>query len=215
MRFARGARRWTAVAALLVVPAVVLLGATGLAALALPVLVALFFRDPERTPEGDGVLAPADGRITVLGRDDDRDGRVRLGIFMNLTDVHVNRAPVAGHVASREHRSGGHRPAFTKDSERNERVVWRFAALGGDGADGVAGSDDDSFEVVQIAGTVARRITPYVEEGATVDRGGRIGVIAFGSRVDVVFPPGYGVEDLVVERGDRVRAGETVVAPEP
>ncbi|MDZ7687305.1 MAG: phosphatidylserine decarboxylase [Halobacteriales archaeon] len=118
---------------------------------------------------------------------------------MNLHDVHVNRAPVSGEVIASEHHEGGHLPAFTKDSERNERVVTRI--------DG-----DEEFVVVQIAGAFARRITSYVEEGDAVERGERIGVIAFGSRVDVLFPPSYAPDDIAVEKGDRVRAGETVLA---
>ena len=94
---------------------------------------------------------------------------------------------------------GAHRPAFSKDSDRNERVRLEF----GDHA------------VVLIAGAFARRITPYVEAGDTVERGERVGHIAFGSRADVVLPAGTDPAELRVERGDRVRAGETVLAPAP
>jgi phosphatidylserine decarboxylase len=164
------------------------------AALSVPLGITVFFRDPDRKPDGEGVLSPADGKVTVLREE---EGRLRLGIFMNLYDVHVNRAPVGGEVVGSEHREGGHRPAFSKKSERNERVVTQI----------------DGYVVVQIAGAFARRITSYVGEGDTVERGDRIGVIAFGSRVDVVFPESYEREDIVVKKGDRVRAGETVLAP--
>jgi len=203
VNLARGAGRWIGVAS--VVPLVVGVYAVSVgfapstvlafaAALGVPLGVTVFFRDPDRKPEGDGVVSPADGKVTVLREEDEQ---VRLGIFMNLYDVHVNRAPVGGEVVGSEHHEGGHRPAFSKDSERNERVVTQI----------------DEYVVVQIAGAFARRITSYVGEGDTVERGERMGVIAFGSRVDVMFPEHYDHDDLVVEKGDRVRAGETVLAP--
>ncbi len=91
-------------------------------------------------------------------------------------NVHVNRAPVAGTVASVEHVPGGYVPAFDKESEFNERVVWRFDSELGD------------IEMVQIAGAVARRIVPYVPQGCKVEQGERIGLIRFGSRVDIYLP---------------------------
>jgi phosphatidylserine decarboxylase len=201
---ARGGGRWIGAAVLVPLGVAVLhsLEAAAVSAL-LPVLVTAFLRDPDREPEGDGIISPADGKVTVLREE---DGRVRLGVFMNLHDVHVNRAPVGGEVVESTHHDGGHRPAFSKESERNERVVTR---IGGDGND--AG---DGFVVTQIAGAFARRITPYVGEGDTVERNERIGFIAFGSRVDVVFPPSYTPGDIAVEKGKRVRAGETVLAPD-
>ena len=203
MKLARGAGRWIVVAS--VVPFVVALYAASVgftapsvagfvASLAAPVFVTAFFRDPDREPDGEGILSPADGKVTVLREE---DGRLRLGVFMNLHDVHVNRAPIGGEVVESEHQDGAHRPAFSKESERNERVKTRI----------------DDFVVVRIAGAFARRITSYVDEGDTVERNERIGVIAFGSRVDVVFPPSYTRDDLAVGKGDRVRAGETVLAP--
>jgi len=171
-------------------------------ALVIPLGVAAFFRDPDREPDGDGVVSPADGRVTVLRTEGNDEGneRVRLGVFMNVHDVHVNRFPIGGEVVSVERHQGDYKPAFSKDSERNERVVTTVE------------TDGDAFEVVQIAGAVARRITTYLNEGEGAERGERLGHIAFGSRADIVFPPDYGVDDLVVEEGDRVRAGETVVA---
>ncbi len=211
MKLARGARRWIAAAAVVPLVAAVYAASVGfttpstaafIVALGVPVFVTAFFRDPDREPDGDGVVSPADGKVTVLREE---EGRLRLGVFMNLHNVHVNRAPVGGEVFELTHHEGGHRPAFSKESESNERVVTRITESG---ADGEAG-----FVVVQIAGAFARRITPYVDEGDTVERGERIGVIAFGSRVDVVFPESYERNDIAVETGDRVRAGETVLAP--
>jgi len=203
VNLAPGARRWIGVASVVPLVAAVYTVSVGFvpssvltfaAALGVPLGVTVFFRDPDRQPDGEGVVSPADGKVTVLREE---DGRVRLGVFMNLYDVHVNRAPVGGEVVASEHHDGGHLPAFSKDSERNERVVTRI----------------DEHTVVQIAGAFARRITTYVGEGDTVERGERIGVIAFGSRVDVVFPESYEREDIAIEKGDRVRAGETVLAP--
>jgi phosphatidylserine decarboxylase len=165
-----------------------------------------FFRDPPRQPPSSGILAPADGRISVLRRE---GGRLRLGMFMNVTDVHVNRAPVDGVISTVEHTPGSHLPAFTKESDRNERasiVVEHSPGLG---------YPPTEFEVILIAGAVARRITPYVERGDSLQRGQRIAHIAFGSRADIVLPTDFDVSDILVSRGDRVRAGETVLATEP
>lgn len=211
--FARGSERWIAGAS--VVP--VLVGGLTLAlssghavaatasALLVPISVAFFFRDPDREPEGDGVVSPADGRVTVLRTEENDDGgeRVRLGVFMNVHDVHVNRLPVGGTVESVQRHEGGYKPAFSKDSERNERVLTTVDT-------GV-----EEFEVVQIAGAFARRITTYLHGSEGAERAERLGLIAFGSRADIVFPPEYGLNDLEVGKGDKLRAGETVVAPCP
>ncbi|PSP83032.1 phosphatidylserine decarboxylase [Halobacteriales archaeon QS_1_68_17] len=164
--------------------------------------VVLFHRDPDRDPPGSGVLAPADGRVTVVRRERDEngeDGRLRVGIFMGVSNVHVNRAPMGGRVREVTHSSGGHWPAFTKESDRNERVTV----------------DCGEFSVVLIAGAFARRIHPYVAAGARLARGQRIGHISFGSRADVVLPASVSHDDLAVAEGDRVRAGETEIATLP
>lgn len=155
--------------------------------------VLAFHRDPERQPAGAGVLAPADGTVSVIREE---GNRLRVGVYMSPTDVHVNRAPVAGAVSAVEHVPGGHWPAFSKDSDRNERV---HIELG-------------DYRVTLIAGAVARRIHPYIDSGAEIDRGDRIGHITFGSRADVLFPEAYDRGDLRVAVGETVRAGETVLA---
>jgi phosphatidylserine decarboxylase len=180
------------VAALLALPAPPV--ALALAGLGWAVL--LFYRDPERQTPPAGVVAPADGTVSVVREEGDR---VRVGIYMSVLNVHVNRAPVAGTVRRVDHREGGHLPAFSKESDRNERVVI----------------DIDGVEVTLVAGAVARRITPYVDEGEYVDRGDRIGHIAFGSRADVLLPPEVDRSDLYVAEGSRTLAGETLVAPLP
>jgi phosphatidylserine decarboxylase len=111
---------------------------------------------------------------------------------MRIRDVHVNRAPADGVVHELTHHPGSHRPAFRKDSERNERMRWRIETARGD------------IELVQIAGTVARRIVAYHEPGRRLARGERIGLIRFGSRVDVVLPAGL---EPAVQPGQRLRAG--------
>ena len=146
--------------------------------------------DPPRRPPAKGIVAPADGRVSVIREEGDR---VRVGVFMNVTDVHVNRAPAGGTVQSVEHRPGANKPAFSKDSDRNERVRIEL----------------EEQTVVLIAGWFARRIHPTVEAGDELRRGQRIGHISFGSRAGVVLPPGYEIDDIRVATGDAVRAGET------
>ena len=168
----------------------------GFAALTIGVL--WFHRDPTRTPPGPdrAVVSPADGTVQVVR---DEGTRLRVGVFMNVTDVHVNRAPIAGTVREVRHRPGANRPAFTKESDRNEQVVIDLGA----------------YEVIVIAGWFARRIHPHVEAGDKLERGDRVGHVSFGSRADVVLPAAVDREDLLVAAGDDVRAGETIVAELP
>jgi phosphatidylserine decarboxylase len=193
MKLAPGARRYALPPLVAAVPLAVVSPPLGALALALGGVVVHFFRDPERSPPPQGVVSPADGRVSVVREEEDR---LRVGVFLNVTDVHVLRAPRTGVVESLTHRPGAHRPAFSKDSDRNERVDVTL----------------DSCECSMIAGWFARRIHPYVSTGEDVTRGDRIGHIAFGSRADVLLPPAYDRGDLVVAEGDAVRAGETVVA---
>lgn len=158
-------------------------------------LMVWFFRDPERRLGEGRILAPADGVVQSV--QEQPDGRIRVSIFMSLLDVHVNRAPCAGRVVSIEHLPGGYLPAFDKDSDRNERVVWHIAA------------DVGKLELTQIAGALARRIVPYTVEGTELDRGERIGLIRLGSRVDVHLP--VGISPSVAVR-ERTRAGQTSLA---
>lgn len=157
--------------------------------------VLYFHRDPVRTPPASGVVAPADGTVQVIRED---DGRLRLGTYMSGLDVHVIRAPADGIVREVEHVPGANKLAFTKESDRNERRRIEF----------------EDYVVELVAGAFARRTYAYVEPGETVERGQRIGHISFGSRVDVVFPPGFDRDDLTVARGHHLYAGETAVASE-
>tara|TARA_A100001037_G_scaffold306085_1_gene349105 strand:+ start:22202 stop:22765 length:564 start_codon:yes stop_codon:yes gene_type:complete len=163
-------------------------------------------RDPERSIPKKGVVSPADGKISIIR--EDVNGKVRVGVFMNVYDVHVNRAPMPGYVKKIDHLPGRYVPAFSKDSDRNERVRIVFTSL-----DLSKKIDDEveEWEVVLIAGALARRIKPYVKVGDYIEKGERIGHIEFGSRVDVIFPTGVRLGDLMVKKGDRVRAGESTL----
>jgi phosphatidylserine decarboxylase len=154
--------------------------------------VCAFFRDPGREPVEGAVLAPADGVVSAVEREE--DGRVRVSTFMRLQDVHVNRAPTDGVVRGLHHRPGGYRPAFRKDSDTNERMEWTIDTPLGE------------LRLVQIAGVLARRIVPYRAPGERIERGQRIGMIRFGSRVDVTLPAGVAAG---VRAGQRVRAGRS------
>ena len=143
--------------------------------LALLLFTINFFRDPERRVPSDAtlVLAPACGRII-------RADASRVSIFMNVFDVHVCRSPVAGRVASVEHVAGKFLAAFRDDaSDHNERVVLVVQPARG-----------AAVRVVLVAGLVARRIVCRVAPGRELSAGDRIGIIRFGSRVDVDLPPG-------------------------
>ncbi|MCU4975865.1 protein sorting system archaetidylserine decarboxylase [Halobacteria archaeon AArc-m2/3/4] len=223
MKFAPGGWRY-AILPLLAAPfALVYSVAASLLALVVGAFVLLFFRDPERTPPLSGVVSPADGKVSVLREEGEQ---VRLGVFMNVWNVHVIRAPFAGDVTAVDHSPGAHRPAFSKDSDRNEKVHVRFATDGhaNEGWGASEGSeknengngdetetDTNSPEVTLIAGAFARRIFPYVDAGDQLERGERLGHIAFGSRVDVLFPPDVDRDDIAVSLGERVTAGETIV----
>lgn len=198
VRLARGASPWllptVATAALSLARARRSRRAAALAvpATALAAGMLWFFRDPEREVAQGRVISPADGVVQSIMPW--KDGRTRVAIFMSPLNVHVNRAPLAGTVTSVEHVPGGFVPAFNKESENNERVVWHFDTELGD------------IEMVQIAGAVARRIVPYLAQGAKVEQGERIGLIRFGSRVDIYLPEGV---EVAVEVGQATTAGVT------
>jgi phosphatidylserine decarboxylase len=174
--------------------------------------IAAFFRDPVRTtPRGDKlVVAPADGLITMIARvgppaelrgaEGLADGDyTRVSIFMSVFDVHINRAPISGRVKRIAYVPGKFVNAdLDKASEDNERQHILI-----EGADGLR------IGFTQIAGLVARRILSFVREGDVVDVGQRVGLIRFGSRVDVYLPAGTSPRVLL---GQRAIAGETVLA---
>ncbi|NGM71154.1 phosphatidylserine decarboxylase [Natronolimnobius sp. AArcel1] len=185
--------------------ALVISATAAVLSLAVGLGVLAFFRDPDRRAPPTGVVSPADGKVSVLRKEGDR---VRLGVFMNVWHVHVIRAPFGGHVTDVEHVSGAHKPAFSKESDRNERV---HVSLEID-SDQLPTTDEPSNATVTlIAGAFARRIFPYTEPGDDLERGDRLGHIAFGSRVDLLFPPTVDIDDIAVAPGESVTAGETVV----
>jgi len=157
-----------------------------------------FFRDPERqTPEDDGLfISPADGKAV---RADQTEAGIRVDIFMNVFDVHVNRAPLSGRITHMQYTPGSFiNAAHEQAGEHNERN--RFEMETKDGA---------SIAFTQIAGLVARRIVSYVAVGDCVGAGQRIGMIRFGSRVNCEIPPEFTLE---VNTGQRVKAGKTILA---
>lgn len=167
-----------------------------------------FFRDPHRTiPTGKGlIVSPGDGLVTETAVISTPSGpRQRISIFLSVFDVHVNRAPIGGLLSSVRYQKGKYLNAMNPDSaERNEQNVVT-----------VRGQEaDQGIEVTfkQIAGLLARRIVFRFREGQTVARGQRVGLIKFGSRVDVVVPA---EAILRVKVGERVKGGESVLAAMP
>lgn len=163
-------------------------------------LLIVFFRDPDRTI-GSGVVAVADGKIreVVNIKDPEVGDCTRVSTFMNIHNVHVNRMPCDGTVERITHTPGGHLPAFKKESDSNERVVLLIK------------TEIGIVKVVQIAGTLARRIVPYVGAGSTLKKGEKIGLIRLGSRVDVYLPTNR-IKVLMIHVDRRVKAGEDTIA---
>ena len=170
----------------------------------LTAFVFYFFRDPERDlPSGEAVvISPGDGKIIDI-REVDEPSFVggacrRITIFLSVFNVHVQRAPVSGDVAHRDYRPGGYAVAWhPKASEKNEQASLGLIARG------------HRVLVRQIAGLIARRIVTYPEQGDRVERGERIGLIRFGSRVDLFIPLDWSLDCAV---GDKVAGGSTVLA---
>jgi phosphatidylserine decarboxylase len=168
---------------------------------------ALFFRDPDRvTPTREGlVVAPADGRVSkIINAVPPAELNIgeralpRVSIFMNVFNCHINRSPVTGRLEKIVYKAGTFINAeLDKASENNERNSF------------IISSGTTRIVVVQIAGLIARRIVTFAREGSSVRAGERIGMIRFGSRVDVYLPEG--TRPLVAE-GQTAVAGETVIA---
>lgn len=178
--------------------------AAGLALVSLGVFIFSFFRNPERNiPMGAGlIVAPADGRVVVV-KDEDNDGRPgkRLSIFLAIWNVHVNRAPASGTITRLDYKPGKFLAAWDENASfQNEQNVFAQATEHG--------------EIVykQIAGWVARRVVAWKKAGDTVGRGERIGLVRFGSRVDVWLP---GEPEIVVKVGDNVKGGSSILARMP
>jgi phosphatidylserine decarboxylase len=164
--------------------------------LLLAAFVAFFFRNPRREVPSDPrvIVSPADGRVVKV----ERVGNVtRLSIFLSIFNVHVNRSPIAGRIEAIDYRRGKFKAAFNHAaSVENERNVIMVS------------QGNLKLVFTQIAGLIARRIVCWKKVGDTVGKGELIGLIRFGSRVDVLFPAGT---DVTVERGARVRGGSTPI----
>lgn len=172
--------------------------------LVVAIFVLNFFRDPERSIPSDPclIVSPADGRVTAVV-EEDLDGRRvrRVSIFMSPLDVHVNRSPIAGTIQNVTYRKGSFRVASQeRASVENEQNVFTVRGEQGE------------IVVKQIAGLLARRIVFWKRPGDIIQRGERVGLIKFGSRVDVAVDPQV---ELRIRVGERVRAGTSVLGSWP
>jgi phosphatidylserine decarboxylase len=170
---------------------------------ALGAFFAYFFRDPDRSvPQGEGlVVSPADGKVMIAGPSDGRwsppGDWTQVTIFLSPMDIHMNRTPVDGRITRIEYRPGRFLPAYKASANDNElNEIW-------------IDHDGQTVVVRQVVGILARRIVCRVSEGDVLERGQRIGLMKFGSRMDVFLPPDA---DLKVRVGDRVVAGESILA---
>jgi len=193
----------------LVAVAGLILFATGDRILSVPPLLLAafflwFFRDPSRriTAEPGAIVSPADGVVTEAEWVETTQGsKLRISIFLNVFDVHVNRSPIAGTVKLVEYREGGFLNAMAPESSlTNEQTLIQI--------------EGDGYEISlkQIAGLIARRIVCNVKAGERVERGQRIGMIKFGSRCDVLMPA---EATLKVRTGERVKGGSSLLAVLP
>jgi phosphatidylserine decarboxylase len=160
----------------------------------------IFFRDPQRII-GEGIVAVADGIIREINHETDTDigASIKISTFMNIHNVHVNRMPASGTIHEMKYYPGSHIPAFKKESERNERVVFLISCSFG------------MIKVVLIAGTLARRIVPYIKKNDSLKKGEKISLIRLGSRVDIYLPQKT-ISNVTVAVGDRIKAGEYTIA---
>jgi phosphatidylserine decarboxylase len=170
---------------------------TGIPFFLLALFCLYFFRDPDRPiPHGPVAVSPADGRVVSVKAEP--SGQTRVSIFLNIFDVHVNRTPIAGTITGVTYQRGrflvASREGASSDNEQNVITV-----------------EGDGTRVVfkQIAGLIARRIVFWKKTGDVVERGERVGLIKFGSRVDVFFGPEW---DVTVDVRQRVAAGSSVIA---
>ena len=166
-----------------------------------------FFRDPERDvpADPDAIVAAADGTITDVVEIDETDvlktRMRRVGIFLSIFDVHVNRAPVDGKIIFRAHREGSCLDARRPEcSEKNEAMIWAFE------------NPRTTLVVRQLTGAIARRIVAWSDTGDEVRKGDRFGMIRFGSRTEVYLPLSASVS---VKVGEHVAGGSTIIARLP
>jgi phosphatidylserine decarboxylase len=173
----------------------------GAALIFLGVFVLFFFRDPERKPPSDpaAIVSPADGRIMEVV-EESRDGKAgrRISVFLSIFDVHVNRTPVAGRITAIQYQTGKFYAAMRgRASAENEQNTFYVQ------------SEHGEIVFKQIAGWVARRIVCWKSVGDSVIRGERVGMIRFGSRMDIWLPEGV---KIIVRPGEHVAGGSSVLA---
>jgi len=157
--------------------------------LLLPLFSLYFFRDPKRKIE-DGIISPADGKVVHVD-----EKNKEIAIFMSIFDVHVNRSPYSGKVMKNKHYYGEHHPAYSDKSEKNEKNHI------------VLVTDKGNLDIIQITGIFARRIVPYINKGDKVKKGEKIGLIRFGSRVELNLPESASIQ---VGKGEKIKAGEKI-----
>ena len=172
----------------------------------LSIYIFYFFRDPIRSiPNDDVVVSPADGQVTYIGESNsplqnnlDKNHYTKISIFLSIFDVHVNRMPIDASILSINYIPGKFLNAtLDKSSKENERNII------------YAKKNEDYFYVVQIAGLIARRIVCNLKNNQAVIKGERIGIIKFGSRVDLYLPKNY---NILISKGQRVIGGETIIS---
>ena len=165
-----------------------------------------FFRDPIRAiPKDDVIVSPADGLVTFIGTEKnplennlDKNNYTKVSIFLSIFDVHVNRMPVDASISSINYIPGKFLNAtLDKSSKENERNII------------YAKKNNDNIYIVQIAGLIARRIVCNIKNNQEVIKGDRIGIIKFGSRVDLYLPQNY---NILISKGQRVLGGETIIS---
>lgn len=191
---AKGSSSWVIIPLILFIISIFFYIPIALIFLLITIFFIVFFRDPERRV-GVGIVSPTDGKVSSI---EEKSGMMRISIVMGLRNVHVNRAPMDGKVKSIEHHKGKHIPAFNKESENNERVEITIRTNVG------------QVKLVQIAGAFARRIKTYIRKGDKISKGQRIGMIRFGSRVDLYLPKKR--VRVLTKVGVAVRAGESCLA---
>ena len=178
----------------------------GIILLILSIYIFYFFRDPIRAiPSDDVVVSPADGVVTFIGESNcplennsDPNKYKKISIFLSIFDVHVNRMPIDAEILSINYIPGKFLNAtLDKSSKENERNII------------YAKKNNENFYIVQIAGLIARRIVCNLNNNQEVQRGQRIGIIKFGSRVDLYIPKNY---NILVAKGQRVVGGETIIS---
>ncbi len=163
--------------------------------------VLFFFRDPTRHPEQQNphmMLAPADGTIQEISTDLETNS-ILIRTTMTVFNVHVTRAPIAGHITKSEAKNGAHYPIFfqrAKTQNQRKHIIIENSRI--------------KATIIFIAGFLARQIALYVKMGDTVTQGQRLGIIKFGSEVDMIIHQPMKI-DLLIKKGDKTRAGETVI----